>query len=109
MTTLCALSELAPGDAAGFEAELDGRPVALIVVRVGETVAAWRNVCPHKGTPLDWPEGHFLDAEGVYLQCATHGALFEPATGLCVAGPCRGRSLQAVPVVVEKGQVRVIS
>jgi len=39
---------------------------------------------------LDWQPGEFFDIAGVYLVCSTHGAIFEPNSGLCVAGPCRG-------------------
>jgi nitrite reductase/ring-hydroxylating ferredoxin subunit len=34
-----------------------------------------------------------MDSEAVFIRCATHGALFEPQTGLCIQGPCRGESL----------------
>jgi nitrite reductase/ring-hydroxylating ferredoxin subunit len=34
-----------------------------------------------------------------------HGALFEMDTGLCVAGPCEGMRLRALPVRVERGYV----
>jgi nitrite reductase/ring-hydroxylating ferredoxin subunit len=61
-------------------------------------VVAYRNECPHTGGELDWIEGDFLDADGRLIVCATHGALFEPATGRCVAGPCRGAALRAVAV-----------
>ena len=67
-------------------------------LRFGGRVVAYRNACPHTGGELDWNEGDFLDADGQLIVCATHGALFEPATGRCVAGPCRGAALQAVAV-----------
>jgi nitrite reductase/ring-hydroxylating ferredoxin subunit len=37
--------------------------------------------------------------------CSSHGALFEKATGFCLAGPCAGRYLCAVPLKVESGFV----
>ena len=49
-------------------------------------------------TELDWQPGEFFELSGTYLVCATHGALFDPASGLCVAGPCRGASLARVAV-----------
>jgi nitrite reductase/ring-hydroxylating ferredoxin subunit len=30
--------------------------------------------------------------------CATHGAIYEPDTGKCVGGPCRGARLRQVQV-----------
>ena len=61
-----------------------------MAVRQGEKVHVWVNSCPHIGTPLDWTPDRFMTADGRHLICATHGALFEPATGECTAGPCRG-------------------
>ncbi len=67
-------------------------------LRVEGRVVAYRNECPHTGGELDWNEGDFLDAEGRLIVCATHGALFEPSSGRCVSGPCRGASLEPVAV-----------
>jgi protease-4 len=41
------------------------------------------------------------------LACSTHGAIFEPDTGKCVAGPCRGASLEPMQVREREGQVFV--
>jgi nitrite reductase/ring-hydroxylating ferredoxin subunit len=56
-------------------------------------------------TELDWNFGHFLDSDKEFLVCASHGALYDPLTGLCVAGPCRGRSLEAVDVSEVDGKI----
>jgi nitrite reductase/ring-hydroxylating ferredoxin subunit len=32
--------------------------------------------------------------DGHHLQCATHGALFDPLSGVCISGPCAGDALQ---------------
>jgi nitrite reductase/ring-hydroxylating ferredoxin subunit len=63
------------------------------------------NRCPHLGTELDWQPGEFFDIAGVYLVCSTHGAIFEPNTGLCVAGPCRGASLERLAIREQGGEV----
>ncbi|GAV20447.1 Rieske [2Fe-2S] domain protein [Mariprofundus micogutta] len=49
---------------------------------------AWRNHCPHAGSPLDWNPGQFFSDDGTQLVCHTHGALFDPLSGDCLAGPC---------------------
>ena len=79
------------------------------VVRHGGRACAYVNQCPHAGTELDWQPGEFFDIAGVYLVCATHGALFEPGSGLCVAGPCRGASLRPLGVRESHGQVVLVS
>jgi nitrite reductase/ring-hydroxylating ferredoxin subunit len=59
------------------------------------------NRCAHIGLELDWTPGRFLDSERRWLICAAHGALYEPASGACAAGPCAGRG-GLVPVRVEE-------
>jgi nitrite reductase/ring-hydroxylating ferredoxin subunit len=66
---------------------------------------AYVNRCPHAGTELDWQPGEFFDLSGLYLACSTHGALFEPGNGRCVAGPCRGDALQPLAIRERDGQV----
>jgi nitrite reductase/ring-hydroxylating ferredoxin subunit len=66
---------------------------------------AYVNRCPHLGTELDWQPGEFFDESGLYLVCSTHGAMFEPDNGLCVAGPCRGASLEPLAIREHDGEV----
>jgi nitrite reductase/ring-hydroxylating ferredoxin subunit len=66
-------------------------------VKAGRSVAAFLNRCPHAGAPLDFGDGEFFTEDGRYLQCRTHGALFDPRNGSCVAGPCAGESLERFP------------
>lgn len=68
-------------------------------------VYAYQNACPHRDTELDWQPGEVFDETGLYLVCATHGAMFEPKTGVCISGPCRGSHLLAVTVAVESRQI----
>ena len=70
----------------------------LIICAHPEIVCGFLNSCPHRGVRLDWTPGIFFELDGPRLQCATHGALFEPTSGDCVAGPCVGKRL--VPVAV---------
>jgi nitrite reductase/ring-hydroxylating ferredoxin subunit len=81
------------------------RGASLIVLRAEGMLHVYVNRCPHRGTELDWVPGRFLDPCGKHLHCATHGALFRPDTGECVAGPCRGQALEAVPFTVREGRV----
>ena len=79
------------------------------VVRYAGAVRGFVNRCPHVGTELDWEPGEFFDMSRIYLVCSTHGALFEPGNGFCVAGPCRGASLEPLDVRERDGQVILLN
>ena len=89
------------------EALVGGIVESLILHRDGEHARAWLNVCPHAGRRLDWAPGKFLTSRDGLLVCAVHGASFELGAGECVAGPCRGEHLRAVPVEVRDRKVRL--
>ena len=90
----------------GFPSELPGQP-GWFAVRHGQTVRVFVNACPHLGLPLEWQPDRFLSADGEYIVCATHGAEFRVADGVCVRGPCRGERLTPVPCEVAGGMVLV--
>lgn len=75
-----------------------GENVTGFVVRYNGAVYAFVNRCAHLSVELDWNEGDFFDFSKSYVICATHGAHYQPETGYCVMGPCKGRSLQAIQV-----------
>lgn len=68
---------------------------------------AYLNRCRHMTTPLDFIRDQFLSEDRRHLMCYTHGALYEFATGLCIAGPCKGESLYRLPVRVDRGEILV--
>jgi nitrite reductase/ring-hydroxylating ferredoxin subunit len=47
----------------------------------------------------------FLDLSRTQILCANHSALFRIDDGLCVHGPCEGRSLVAIPIEVVDGDI----
>lgn len=106
---LCDSASLAEGGkACRFDIAEGDRAVPCVAIRFDGTVRAYVNSCPHRGTELDWAPGEIFDESGLYLVCATHGALFDPETGECVSGPCRGESLRRVEVDEQAGVVRVM-
>lgn len=96
--------ELAPAPATPAGRRPAFEPTGFVIRHHG-AVRGYVNRCPHMGTELDWQPGEFFEEAKLYLVCSTHGALFEPATGYCVAGPCRGASLARLPMRERDGQV----
>jgi nitrite reductase/ring-hydroxylating ferredoxin subunit len=93
------------GAGARFEVHRDGETMPAFVVRFHGVVHAYVNECQHQCTELDWNPGEFFDADRLYLICATHGALYEPDSGLCIEGPCRGARLGNVAVIERDGAI----
>lgn len=82
--------------------------VEAFLVRFGERIFAYRNQCRHISLSLDWMENEFFDKSERLLMCRNHGALFEPESGLCIDGPCRGSSLFPVEIdCAETGEIRL--
>ena len=102
---LCRADEIAEGEARGFALGSGTARRAVLVLRHRGRLAAYVNSCPHQGTPLEIAPDRFFTATGDHLICHTHGALFRPEDGACVAGPCAGQSLAAIPVAVRGGVI----
>ncbi len=99
---LCHLDDISdPGCKGPFT--IDGQKIFLY--RKGGRVWAWVDSCPHARAPLEMEADRFLDITGEYLLCSLHGAHFDPQTGECVLGPCRGRGLLAYPTIIHNGKV----
>lgn len=81
------------------------QPLPVVLVRWDRDIFAYRDACPHHGNRLDWGGEGFIDSNGLYLMCGKHGALFDPTTGCCIEGPCRGNALTPLNVTVRGGDV----
>ena len=90
--------ELPEGQTKKFWLQCGGREVEGFVVHQGGEHHAFVNQCRHVPMTMDWIENRFLTEDKCFIQCATHGALFEPKTGLCVDGPPAGKSLLRIPI-----------
>lgn len=99
-TRLCGIDDLADPGAKGFVFRQDDAMFLGFVVRCGQSVRGYLDHCPHAGMPLALLPGRYLTREGDLILCSSHGALFRPSDGLCVAGPCSGKSLTSWPVMV---------
>ena len=82
---------------------------AVLVLRRGAQVRAYRNLCPHHWLPLTYRSSKVLTADGARLRCSNHGAEFSVEDGrpLSDALPC---GLEPVPVQVDpEGRVVLLS
>ena len=65
---------------------------------------AYLNLCPHRAQPVDAGDGRLFLADGA-LECQAHGAVFDPATGACLRGPCAGDALTPLQFAVADGAI----
>lgn len=104
---LCHWNDLPDGESRGFDPAGRGQDTVLIV-RQGERLYAYADLCPHLDTPMAWRKDKYLNAAGDRIVCAAHGALFDITTGLCTLGPCLGDALTPVPLTVQaNGEIHI--
>lgn len=77
------------------------------VVLFNNTPYAYKNSCPHTGAMLDWQRGDFFEESGKFLICSTHGAIFDPQSGVCVNGPCINQRLIRLPLELRNNDIYV--
>ncbi|WP_410497398.1 Rieske (2Fe-2S) protein [Chitinibacter sp. S2-10] len=78
---------------------------AAIALRYGGQVYAYYNECAHVPIELDFNPGDVFDLSRQFLICSTHGAYYDPTNGLCLGGPCSGRSLHRLTVIEKDNAV----
>jgi len=93
----------------GFSLGAGAQRREIFIVRDGNGgLRAFENSCPHTGGMLDWVPDQFLSFERKHILCATHGALFRMDDGLCVHGPCIGKSLVSVAVRIVGEHIELV-
>lgn len=106
---ICASGELQEGGKGmRFSVAWHGQATPAFAIRYRGVAYAFLNQCGHLPVELDWQEGDFFNADGVYLICATHGALYSPKTGRCVTGRCNGKGLTKLPVEERDDKIRLL-
>ena len=78
---------------------------SMFVVRHGEMVRGYLNLCPHFSLKLNQRGDEFVNADGSLIRCTMHFAEFRIEDGLCIAGACEGSFLDPVPVTIHNGQI----
>jgi nitrite reductase/ring-hydroxylating ferredoxin subunit len=88
---LCNSADLADGGlAVDFDVVYGGQTCRAFAVRWRGQAHAYLNRCAHVAMEMDWQPNRFFDDSGRWLLCGTHGAVYEPDSGACAGGPCRG-------------------
>lgn len=105
---LCKVSDIENPGSKGFCVDIPSGTLQLFVVKKNLEVFGYQNVCPHTGVGLDWVPHRFLDVNESLIICATHGALFEIHSGLCVSGPCWGEKLTPVPIEIIDDEIFLV-
>jgi len=100
---IATVEEVEEGKTIKFSFTRGERPMEGFVARFKGELFAYENTCRHIPISLDYGDNRFFTNEGDALMCQTHGAVYEPATGLCTRGPCAGASLFPLEVSEEDG------
>ena len=77
----------------------------MFVVRRGEAVYGYLNICPHYSSPLNFRAGQFLNEDKTLIRCTSHFAEFRIEDGYGVKGAAERCWLDPVPVRVERGMI----
>lgn len=84
----------------------EARPFPILIVRThANDYFGYVNACPHEGIWLNFGAGEFFTPDRAFLRCGRHGARFEIDSGLCIDGPCNGKSLEPLALAVIGGEV----
>ena len=103
---ICASGEVQEGGRGmRFPVSAFGDQATGFVVRYAGKAYAYLNRCAHVSIELDWEPGEFFESSGLYLMCATHGAIYVPDSGFCAGGPCKGERLRTIAVHEEGGNI----
>ncbi len=109
------VASLEHGEARGFtfdDGGCEGRGFVLMLREPGGDadgeLVAYRNRCAHVAFDLDMGTGEFWSRKLGRIYCRTHGACYEPRSGVCDRGPCVGGRLEAFTVERQGADVVVL-
>ncbi len=107
---ICRASMVPDGQAVGYtlmrkDETGAGQPWPIIITRKGNNFYGFENACPHQGTRLDTYPNEFMDEDDNVLVCGKHRARFDLDSGHCFIGPCQGRDLTPIALIVDDGDL----
>lgn len=104
----CDLDQLKTINSIACDISIENETIQCFVIHHQNNITSYVNSCPHTGVNLDWLPNKFLDKNAEFIQCATHGALFNIDNGLCVHGPCSGDKLKMIENEVIDNKIYLI-
>jgi nitrite reductase/ring-hydroxylating ferredoxin subunit len=106
-TELGSIEDLADGDAKEYVFGRGASAFVMFVVRQGERLYGYLNLCPHSSLPLNYRAGEFLNEAKTRIRCTMHFAEFRIEDGFGVLGAAENCWLDPVPVEVADGKIRI--
>jgi len=100
---IATVDEVKEGQTIKFSFNREEKPQEGFIGRFKGKIFAYENTCRHIPITLDYGDNRFFDTKGQSIMCQTHGAVYEPDTGLCTRGPCAGASLYSLEVQEDNG------
>lgn len=98
---LCPLKDIEVDSVKEFEfGDVTKSKFRMFIYRSHDGIVGFINKCPHFNVPLNIESNALFCADGEHFQCCHHYAKFDKTSGLCVDGPCEGRSLTQIPIRV---------
>ncbi len=104
---ICKTPDLPPGKSVKFAYKVDGINYEGFAINFRGRLAAFENTCKHIPIPLDYDDNQFFTPDGEHLICSTHGAVYHPLSGHCLAGPCEGARLTKLHAMKIDGDIWV--
>jgi len=104
-TDVCACADVADGASRVVPFGAPPQAFELIVVRSGADVFGYVNECKHMQVALNLLDDYAVETNDHHMLCQHHYATYRFNDGYCVAGPCEGESLTAVPLAVRGDRI----
>ncbi len=105
---LAKIDDLPEGTTKRFSFKRAGIRVNAFVANYRGEIVGYENLCRHQPLPLDYGDGEFFNSDGSLFVCQTHGAFYEPRSGMCVEGPCAGASLHPLNIEITHDEIHLV-